>query len=114
MPNARLLMCTCPDAPTAAAIARALVDERLAACVSRLPGLVSVYRWEDTIEETQEHLLLIKTTAAAVEPLIARLQALHPYEVPEIIALDILQGLPGYLEWIADNVAVSIMPPARS
>ena len=114
MSDARLLMCTCPDASTATTIAQTLVNERLAACVNRLPGLVSTYRWEGAIEETQEHLLLIKTTAEAVEALSARLQALHPYQVPEIIALDIDRGLPAYLAWIADNVAVSTKPSARS
>lgn len=110
----RLLLCTCPDDACAARVARALVEARLAACVSRVPGLVSTYRWEGAVHEDGEVLLLIKTTAAAIAPLQARLLALHPYRVPELVALDITGGLPAYLDWLAAGVAVSETPEARS
>jgi periplasmic divalent cation tolerance protein len=112
--DARLLLCTCPDEATAERLARALVDERLAACVSRVPGLASTYRWDGRVQEDAEVLLLVKTTAAALEPLQARLLALHPYEVPELVTLDITGGLPAYLAWLRASVTESESPPARS
>lgn len=112
--DARLLLCTCPDEATAAPLARALVEERLAACVSRVPGLRSTYRWQGKLQEDAEVLLLVKTTAAAVDRLAARVLELHPYEVPELVVLDITGGLPAYLGWLRDSVSVSEIPPARS
>jgi len=114
MSDARLLLCTCPDEACAARIARVLVEARLAACVSRVPGLLSTYRWNDQVQEDAEVLLLIKTRADAVPALKARLAELHPYEVPEILVLDIAAGLPAYLDWLRDSVSVSDPPPARS
>ena len=100
-----LVLCTCPDAASAARIAETLVAERLAACVTRLPGARSVYRWQGAIEQADEVQLLIKTTRACFEPLRARLAALHPYEVPEILALPIEAGHAPYLDWLAAQVA---------
>lgn len=106
MPNRCLLaLTTCPDASCAAHIASALVGERLAACVSRLPGAVSTYRWEDKVQEDAEVLLLIKTTAARLPALRERLLELHPYDVPELIAMPIKDGLPVYLDWLQQSVA---------
>jgi periplasmic divalent cation tolerance protein len=85
-------------------IADALVGERLAACVNVVPGLVSTYRWKGAVERADELLLLIKTRAERVEDLGARLRALHPYEVPEMVVLPIAGGHAPYLDWIADNV----------
>ena len=85
-------------------IAEALVGERLAACVNVLPGLRSVYRWKDAVERADELLLLIKTRAERLEEMGARLRALHPYEVPEIVVLSIAGGHGPYLDWIAANV----------
>jgi periplasmic divalent cation tolerance protein len=99
-PCALVILCTCPDAESAGRIARALVEERLAACVNRIPGLTSVYRWQDEIHEEGEILLLIKTRRERFEALRARLVALHPYDVPEVIALDITSGHAPYLEWL--------------
>jgi len=96
-------LCTCPDAASATRIAEALVGERLAACVNLLPGVESVYRWQDRVERASEVLLLIKTTRARLDALTARVVELHPYELPEVIAVDIAGGLPGYLAWIADG-----------
>ncbi|MBN8737727.1 MAG: divalent-cation tolerance protein CutA [Xanthomonadales bacterium] len=96
-----LCLSTCPDADTAARIARTLVEERLAACVNRLPGVVSTYRWQGGIHEDAEVLLVIKTTRGCFATLRDRLVALHPYEVPELVALEIAEGLPAYLDWLA-------------
>ncbi|MEO8449726.1 MAG: divalent-cation tolerance protein CutA [Gemmatimonadota bacterium] len=86
-------------------LARRLVEERLAACVQIAGPLASTYRWEGRVEEATEWLLLIKTTAAAVEQLSGRIRALHSYTQPEIIATPITAGDPRYLEWIAAEVA---------
>ena len=95
-----LVLCTCPDAASGERIARALVEERLAACVNRLPGLISVYRWQDAVESAPEELLLIKTTRDAFPALQARLLALHPYALPEVIALPVDRGHVPYLDWV--------------
>lgn len=95
-----LCYCTCPDADSAQRIAEALVTERLAACVNRLPGIVSTYRWQGTVTTDSEELLLIKTTAARFEALRQRLLALHPYELPELIAVPVERGHAAYLSWV--------------
>lgn len=101
-----LLLCltTCPDAASAERIAKALVDEQLAACVNVLPGLRSTYRWQGTVERADELLLLIKTTRAVWPALQARLLELHPYELPELLAVEPADGLPAYLQWVAGAV----------
>ncbi|GAA0719057.1 divalent-cation tolerance protein CutA [Dokdonella soli] len=92
--------CTCPDEESAARIARALVDERLAACVQAIPSVTSTYRWNDAVHAEREVLLLIKTTRARFAALKSRLPALHPYESPELIAVDAVDGLDRYLGWV--------------
>ncbi len=99
--SAVLVFCTCPDEAVAERIAGALVEERLAACVNRLPGVVSTYRWKGEVCRDSESLLLIKTTIERFAALRERIVALHPYELPEVIAVDIARGLPPYLDWIA-------------
>ena len=96
-------LCTCPDPNTAARIADTLVAERLAACVNLLPGLRSVYRWQEKVEHADEMLLLIKTTADRLQALQQRILALHPYELPEVIAVEAAGGLPAYLDWVAQQ-----------
>jgi len=81
-------------------IARALVEERLAACVNIIPGLTSIYRWEEKICEDRELLLLIKTQGQKVEALRERIGHLHGYAVPEVLALPIAEGSARYLEWL--------------
>lgn len=104
MPSKHLLvLTTCPDAGTAGAIARTLVEERLAACVNRLDGVVSTYRWQDATQEDTECLLLIKTAASAFERLEARLLALHPYELPELVAVPVERGSSAYLQWLTET-----------
>ena len=97
---------TCPDAASAQAIAHALVEERLAACVNQVPGVTSTYRWQGRVETASEVLLLIKTTADRMEDLAARLRALHPYELPELIAVEVRTGLPAYLDWVAAQTSL--------
>lgn len=101
--NALLILTNCPDEDCANAIALALVEERLAACVNILPRVQSVYRWQGAIESATEIPLLIKSTASAYPALEKRLAELHPYELPEIIALPVGQGLPAYLNWLAEE-----------
>ncbi len=96
----RLLFCTCPDRDTALRVAETLVNEQLAACVSLLPDMTSIYRWQGEVQREPEILLLIKTTQERVEALAGRVGQLHPYEVPELIAVPITEGLPDYLNWI--------------
>lgn len=95
-----LCLSTCPDDATAAAIARVLVEERLAACVNRVSGVASTYRWQGAIRDEGEILLLIKTTRERFDALRARLIALHPYEVPELVAFEIAAGHAPYLDWL--------------
>ena len=85
----------------ARALARALVERRLAACVNILPGARSVYRWKGAVEEASETLLLAKTTASRTAALLAAVEELHPHEVPEGILLPVAGGLPRYLAWVA-------------
>jgi len=101
----RVALSTAPDADTAARIARALVEERLAACVNLVPAVRSIYRWRGRIEDAAEVLLVIKTRAERVEALAARLRALHPYELPELVALPVADGLAPYLDWVAAEAA---------
>ena len=100
-----LAFATCPDSTSAQRIADALVSERLAACVNLLPGMQSVYRWKGRVETSSEVLMLIKTSAQRMSDLRERLVALHPYELPELIAVEIADGLPAYLDWIAAESA---------
>lgn len=96
---------TCPDAATAEYIARTLVEDRLAACVNLLPGVRSVYRWEGKVAVDDEVLLMIKTTQDRLPALRDRLVALHPHDVPELVAVAAVDGLPAYLRWITDTTA---------
>jgi periplasmic divalent cation tolerance protein len=96
----QLLLSTCPDEACAERIARALVEERLAACVTRLPGARSVYRWQGAIGQADEVQLLAKTTSGRLQAAIARLRELHPYELPEIVAVRSDAGLPAWLDWV--------------
>jgi periplasmic divalent cation tolerance protein len=99
--SAVVVFCTCPDVASAERIAAVLVDERLAACVSRIAGVVSTYRWRDEMQREDGILLLIKTASERFDAVRERIVALHPHELPEIVAVDIAAGLPAYLDWIA-------------
>lgn len=95
--------CTSPDLEGARALGRVLVEERLAACAQLLPGVESIYRWDGRIEAAGEVLLILKTTRGCFDRLQARLVALHRYDVPELVALPAVAGLPAYLHWVADS-----------
>jgi periplasmic divalent cation tolerance protein len=95
-----LILCTCPDAETADRIARQLVDDKLAACVNILPGVRSVYEWQGAVETAQEHLLLIKSPLERYAAIETAIKHLHPYQLPEIIAVAIECGSAEYLKWI--------------
>ena len=95
-----LVLTNLPDADTAKRIARLLVEQRLAACVNILAPCTSVYRWNGAVETATEVPLLIKTTRARYAELQATLAEAHPYELPEIVAVPLHEGLPAYLAWI--------------
>jgi periplasmic divalent cation tolerance protein len=98
-----LVLTNVPDAALARALAQQLVEQRLAACVNILPAVQSIYQWQGAVEQADEITLLIKTEQARYAQLEAAIKAMHPYHVPEIIALPIVAGLPAYLDWIANE-----------
>jgi len=102
--DAVVVYVTAPGTEEARTLARALVDERLAACVNLLP-VESIYRWEGQVETAAETLLVIKTRRDRLDGLVRRVRALHPYAVPEIIALPLVGGWPPYLQWIAEETS---------
>jgi len=99
-----LVLTTAPDMVVAESLASRIVEERLAACVNLVPGVTSIFRWQDSIERDSEVLLLVKTTAEAVAALRDRIVALHPYDVPEVVALSASGGHAPYLEWVRGQV----------
>lgn len=98
-----LVLVTAP-AEAGERLAASLVEERLAACVNRIPGIRSVYRWEGKVESGVEELLLIKTTRERFGAVEAHVMKNHPYDLPEVVALPITTGSAGYLGWIADSI----------
>lgn len=104
---ARVVLCTVPDADVGARLARTLVEEQLAACVNMLPGVRSFYCWEGEAKDDPELLLIIKTVDARFAALRDRLSELHPYDVPEIIAMDVSSGSSAYLDWLGSAAAGS-------
>lgn len=103
-----LVFCTCPDVATAERIAEIVVSERLAACVNIMPGLTSIYRWQGQVQRDFETMLLIKTREAVYALLEMRIRELHPYQVPEVIALPIGTGSTAYLDWITASTGAPI------
>lgn len=99
-----IALCTCPDRESAGRIADRLVEANYAACVNIIPGLLSVYQWQQKLEHADELLLLIKTRRDRYEDMEGLIQELHPYELPEIITVSIERGLDGYLAWIDQSV----------
>ncbi|MGD8615443.1 MAG: divalent-cation tolerance protein CutA [Gammaproteobacteria bacterium] len=98
-----IIFCTAPDSDTGRRIAEELVEYRLAACVNLLPGIESVYRWQGEVQRDSEVLLLIKARASDYAEVEAAIMALHPYELPEIVAVPLSGGLPAYLDWVAKH-----------
>ena len=109
--NALLVLTTLPDAATAERLATALVERRLAACVNQMAPCRSHYRWQGAVQHDSEVPLLIKTSAGRYAALEAAIRELHPYELPEIIAVDIVRGLPAYLDWVT---AETVPGPSES
>ncbi len=101
--HAILVLCTAPDDATASRLARALLDARCAACVNLIPGVHSLYRWQGVIEEAREVQLIIKSRASRLAETERVIRALHPYDVPEIIAIRTAGGGADYLAWIASE-----------
>lgn len=104
------MLTNCGSAEEAAKIARALVEKKLAACVNVMPAVRSFYRWKDVIEDEQESLLVIKTSRALFNDLRVEIEKLHSYEVPEVIAVPIVDGSEGYLEWLDRELAAKLEP----
>lgn len=101
-----LVLSNLPDAASAEKLAGVLLEQRLAACVNVLAPCTSVYRWQGQVERAQEVPVLIKTTRAAYPALEALIRANHPYELPEIIAVSLQAGLPGYLHWVIEETGL--------
>jgi periplasmic divalent cation tolerance protein len=101
MTDGQLVLTMLPNADQAAEIAHTLVTERLAACVNLVPAVRSIYRWQEKINDDNEVLLLIKTRSEQFDRLRSRILELHPYEVPEVLAIPIEAGYAAYLEWLA-------------
>eukprot|EP00183_Erythrolobus_madagascarensis_P000070 CAMPEP_0185847604 /NCGR_PEP_ID=MMETSP1354-20130828/2822_1 /TAXON_ID=708628 /ORGANISM="Erythrolobus madagascarensis, Strain CCMP3276" /LENGTH=112 /DNA_ID=CAMNT_0028547923 /DNA_START=59 /DNA_END=397 /DNA_ORIENTATION=+ len=96
---------TVPDEKVASSLSSALVEGRLAACVNSIPGVQSTYLWEGKVQTDTEHLLMIKTRRALFNDLETKVKSLHPYDLPEIIAVPLQHGLAPYLEWIASSTS---------
>lgn len=102
-----VVLCTFPDADTARQIGTALVGAQLAACVNLCPAVESIYRWEGKVDTAHEVLAFIKTTRAIYPRLEARLKELHPYTVPEIVALPVHAALAAYAGWLQESVSTA-------
>lgn len=103
-----VILTNLPDREAALRLARELIAQRLAACVNVLAECSSVYRWKGEIENAAEVPVLIKTRAARYAEVEAAIRALHPYELPEIVAVPVERGLEEYLQWVADETTISI------
>lgn len=101
MTDALLVLTTLPTADKAAEVAKALVEERLAACANLLPAVRSIYRWQGKLQDENEVLVLLKTRAEHLERLKLRILELHPYELPEVLAVPVEAGYQPYLDWLA-------------
>lgn len=106
MPEVLLVMTNCPDEESAARIARALVENRGAACVNQLAAVQSTYRWQGAVEEATEIPLLVKCTRERYAAVEQTIRELHPYTVPEIVALPVVLGYGPYLQWVADETTL--------
>lgn len=102
-PSLVVVLITAPDAESGQRIARALVEPGLAACVNIVPGVTSIYRWKGALEQASEVLLVVKTTRERLDACRDALKSVHPYEVPEFVALDADLVAPAYAAWVADE-----------
>jgi periplasmic divalent cation tolerance protein len=104
----RLVLTTAPDMTRAQTLVDTLVEERLVACGSLLPGMLSTYRWNDAVQRETEVLVLLKTTAARAQAVLERVPQLHPHEVPEVLVLPVEAGHGPYLEWVRRESSVEV------
>ena len=100
----KLFYCTTDSQSSANELAASIVEQQLAACVNIIQGITSVYHWNNEIQHDQEWLLLIKTTDDMSEALKEAIMKIHPYDSPELISVDVTDGLPDYLQWVQDTV----------
>jgi periplasmic divalent cation tolerance protein len=107
-PNAVVVLTTVASADEAVALIRTLLDRRLIACGNILPGVRSLYRWEGKVADEREVIVLLKTRGARIEALEMAFGELHPYKVPELLALPVSAGLHKYLEWIDDETSLTL------
>jgi len=98
-----VILTTWPSVESAREAARILIEARLAACANIIPGVESIYRWKDAIDTSAETLVIFKATMGSYPRFEARLKELHPYEVPEVVALRPSDGLPAYMRWVEEN-----------
>jgi periplasmic divalent cation tolerance protein len=103
MSDFQVVLCNCPDIFCAEQLAQQLVEEKLAACINLIPQVQSFYLWENKIVKDQEVTLLIKTTSDCFDALEKTIKKLHPYQLPELIALPIINGYQPYLNWLREN-----------
>jgi periplasmic divalent cation tolerance protein len=113
MTDVVLVLTTVPVGDRGETIARALVDERLAACVNVYAPMTSFYRWRGAVERDVERQVVIKTTRENVAAVQARLSGLHPYELPEFVVVSVADGSAAYLEWVRDETAPGDVSPSR-
>ena len=109
MDSALIVLTNCPDNEVADRIAGELIDSRQAACVNRLAPVVSTYRWQGRIEQVSETPLMVKTTRERYAEVERTIRTLHPYEVPEIVALPVVAGFAPYLRWIDDETQPTLL-----
>jgi periplasmic divalent cation tolerance protein len=110
MAQAVVILSTCPDQPSARRLAELLVTGRLAACVNIVPGIESIFWWDNKLDKSHELLLIVKTTRVQLAAVVRTIRREHPYDVPEVIALPVTGGSPPYLRWLAE----SVRPPRAS
>jgi len=99
-----MVYCTFPSVAAATAVGRALVEQRMAACVNVIPGMTAIYEWEGVIHEDGEVVVIIKTLAGRVADVFTAIAALHPYANPALVSLDVRAGSPAYLAWVKAQV----------
>ncbi|GAA6204666.1 MULTISPECIES: divalent-cation tolerance protein CutA [Thalassotalea] len=100
----QVVLCTCPTMTSAKEIATHLVQHKLAACINIIPNVMSIYRWQNVIEHSEEIQLLIKTESVKFDIVSREIKRLHPYDTPEVVALNIQQGDTHYLNWIKESL----------
>jgi periplasmic divalent cation tolerance protein len=98
-----VVLVTAPSVPVAEQLVTTVVTERLAACGNIVPGVVSIYRWQDAVQRDDEVLVVFKVAAAATSRLMDRVSELHPYDVPEVVVLNVSAALPAYAQWVLDS-----------